>query len=60
MINQNGFSENDVICTHKTLLITLSHKILAFNNTERKCIWNTVEKGENAGNQYFLLYQVVF
>ena len=39
---------------------TLYHTIPTFNNPQRKALENIVEKGENAGNQHFLLFPQCF
>ena len=42
------------------LLLTLYHRISTFKNQEKKAFENIVGKGENAGNQHFLLFHNVF
>ena len=41
-------------------VLTLYHTILTFNDPEKKPYKNTVRKGENAGNQCFLLFPQCF
>ena len=36
------------------------HTIPTFNDPDKESFWNIVEKGENAGNQHFLLFQQCF
>ena len=40
--------------------LTLYHTIPTFNNPEKKPFKNIVGKGENADNQYFLLFSQCF
>ena len=41
-------------------ILTLYHTILTFNDPEEEDFENIVEKGENAGNQHFLLFPQCF
>ena len=41
-------------------VLTLYHSIPAFNNPTKKTLENIVGKGENAGNQHFLLIPQCF
>ena len=40
--------------------LTLYHTILTFNDPRKKPLENIVGKGENAGNQHFLLFPTLF
>ena len=40
--------------------LVLYHTILTYNNLRKKAFETIVEKGENAGNQHFLLFQQCF
>ena len=40
--------------------LTLCHKIPTFNDYDKNPFKNIVGKGENAGNQHFLLFHNVF
>ena len=40
--------------------LTLYHTIVTFNNPETRAFENIVRKGENAGNQHFLLFPTMF
>ena len=45
---------------HIDLKLTLSHMILTFNYLMKEAFKNIVRKGDNAGDQYFLLFQQCF
>ena len=48
---------NGTRTTHSiSKLLTLYHTILTLNDPEKKPFENIVGKGENAGNQHFLLF----
>ena len=42
------------------ITLFLYHTILTFNNPKEESFGNTVGKGENAGNQHFLLFPRCF
>ena len=48
------------IFTEKSHHLTLYHKITFFKDPVYEAFENIVEKGENAGNQHFLLFQQCF
>ena len=42
---------------HHTEVLTFYHKMTTFNDPGKETFENIVGKGENAGNQHFLLFQ---
>ena len=45
---------------HLEMLLILYHTIPTFNYPKNRALENTVGKGENAGNQHFLLFPQCF
>ena len=50
-----AFAEENI-----NVALTLYYMILTFNDPEKKPFENNMEKGENAGNQHFLLFPTMF
>ena len=51
---------NLLFMSKNAVLVTLYHTVPTFNDPEIEAFGNIVEKGENAGNQHFLLFPQCF
>ena len=40
--------------------LTYYHTIPTFNNLEKEALWKDYGKGENAGNQHFIVFPLCF